>query len=100
MNIAYILTGILFAAAFLAVGRWFKCGNGWKWRALSVIAEKFDKRKTESFIGGLIYAVAIVTGGVMTAAGMLDSDALAAAATGLPLTVGLAGFVYYLAVRG
>ena len=36
----------------------------------------------------------------MTAAGMLDSDALAAAATGLPLTVGLAGFVYYLAVRG
>ena len=99
MNIVYILAGILFTVAFFAIGRWFKSGNGWKWRAISVIAEKFDRKRTENLIGGLSYAVAAVTGGAMIAAGVLDNDALAAAAAGMPLAVVLAGGVYYLAAR-
>ena len=43
--------------------------------------------------------IAAVQGGAMIAAGFLDSDALAAAAAGLPLTVALAGAVYWLAAR-
>ena len=99
MNVAYILTGAVFAAVFLAIGRWFKRGNGWKWRGVSVTDEKFDRDKTLSLVGGLMYAVAAMAGGAMIAAGFLDSDALAASAAGLPLTVAVAGAVYWLAAR-
>ena len=84
MNVTYILTGAVFAAVFLAIGRWFKRGNGWKWRGVSVTDEKFDRDKTLSLVGGLMYAVAAMAGGAMIAMGIVIT-ALFAVATRLIL---------------
>ena len=98
MNTVYILSGAAFALGMFALAGW--CGKGglWKWRALSVVAEKFDRERTCRFAAGMVRAVGAVTGGVLIAAGALDNAALVGGAASIPLTVALLAWVLYLAL--
>ena len=82
-----------------AAGAWCRRGGIWKWSRLAVVAEKFGRERSCALAANLLRAVGAVTGAVLAAAGILDSDALAAAAGGLPLIIVITGGVYYLAAR-
>ena len=89
MNVAYILSGAVFTLGMFALASWCrKCGL-WKWNAISVVAERFNKEQTCFFIACMIRAVGVITGGVLITAGVLDNNALAAGATSIPITIAL-----------
>lgn len=99
MNVAYILSGAVFALGMFALASWCRKGGLWKWNAISVVAERFNKEQTCFFIACMIRAVGVITGGVLITAGVLDNNALAAGATSIPITIALLAYTFYLVLR-
>lgn len=99
MNAAYILSGVAFTLGMFALASWCRKGGLWKWRAVSVAAERFNKERTCFFIACMMRAVGVITGGVLITAGVLDNNALAAGATSISITIALLAYTLYLALR-
>lgn len=99
MNAAYILSGVVFTLGMFALASWCRKVGLWKWRAISVVAERFNKERTCFFIACMMRAVGVITGGVLITAGVLDNNALAAGATSIPITIALFAYTLYLALR-
>lgn len=99
MNVAYILSGAVFTLGMFALASWCRKGGLWKWNAISVVAERFNKEQTCFFIACMIRAVGVITGGVLINAGVLDNNALAAGATSIPITIALLAYTFYLVLR-
>lgn len=99
MNVAYILSGAVFTLGMFALASWCRKGGLWKWNAISVVAERFNKEQTCFFIACMIRAVGVITGGVLITAGVLDNNALASGATSIPITIALLAYTFYLVLR-
>lgn len=99
MNVAYILSGAVFTLGMFALASWCRKGGLWKWNAISVVAERFNKEQTCFFIACMIRALGVITGGVLITAGVLDNNALAAGATSIPITIALLAYTFYLVLR-